>query len=107
MRLAVDLAAETHLLVVIRRADDAGLSSLQRFRNFLDRIADAGNDAHPGDNNAAQTTVSFLKCFRVVEKPDFQVGSFVDQFAVGVHFAIADAENEFAVDHALQVDDGI
>src|SRR5690349_968188 len=41
---------------------------------------------------------------RILEQPDLQVLAFVDDFAVDFDDAVADAEDELAVDDALDVD---
>ena len=54
--LAVDLAAETELLVLLG-LDDAALGLPERGRDFLDVVADARHNAHSGDDNTSHVNL--------------------------------------------------
>src|SRR5690606_21274253 len=105
---ALNLTAKAVFRVVFGE-DDSGSASLERFHNFLSVVANAGDNAHSGDDDASHFTLPLdfgadrpKRCVRtswsgllgrILKQADAQILRFVDQLAVGLDDALGDAKH--------------
>ena len=114
-RGALDLAAEAEFGVFLG-ARNAGLGLAQARQHFLRVVADRGDDPHAGDDDASHPFAPAMFLRRLAwrslglarlcgaEQADAHVLDLVDAPPVGLQPAVGDAENQLALEDALDVD---